>query len=121
MSMYYCHYTFAANSCPKFMGEALDLLTGARGKIFLDSNDVEILGFKVRKALEAAKPKGSTAHVDKHVPDEGCVTIEIYKDDHSDMLSVGRAHFSAVRAFTTYDIDEKKFIEVKLKMEEERS
>lgn len=120
MSMYYCHYTFAANSCPKFMGEALGLLTGARGKIFLDSNDVEILAFQVKKALLEAKPKGRTAHVEKHVPDSGTICIDIYKDDHSDTPSVGRAHFSPVRGFTTYDLDEKRFIEVKLKMEEKQ-
>ena len=117
MSMCYCNYTFAANSCPKFMGEALRLLTDAQGKVFLDSYDVEILAFQVKKALLEAKPKGSTAHVDKHVSDERTIQIDIYKDDHSD-TSVGRAYFSAVRAFTTYDLDEKRFIEVKLKMEE---
>lgn len=120
MSMYYCHYTFEANSCPKFMRNALDLLTGARGKIFLDSNDVEILAFQMKKALLEAKPKGSTAHLDKHVSDERTIQIDIYKDDHSDTTSVGRAYFSAVRGFTTYDLDEKRFIEVKLKMEEKQ-
>lgn len=117
MSMYFCYYTFAANSCPKFMGEALDLLTAAQGKVFLDSNDVEILAFKVKKALMEAKPKCSTAKVEKHVPDSGTICIDIYKDDHSD-TSIGRAYFAPVRAFTTYDLDEKRFIEVKLKMEE---
>lgn len=121
MSMYFCYYTFEASNRPKFMGEALDLLTGARGKIFLDRNDVEVLAFQVRKALQANKPKSNTAYVEKHVPDEGCVTIEIYKDDHSDTPSVGRAHFSPVRGFTTYDLDEERFIEVKLKMEEKQS
>ena len=117
MSMYFCYYTFAANSCPKFMGEALDLLTGARGKIFLDSNDVEVLAFQVRKALQANKPKCSTAHSTKHVPDSGTICIDIYKDDHSD-TSIGRAYFAPVRSFTTYDLDKQEFIEVKLKMEE---
>lgn len=119
MSMYYCHYTFEGSNRPKFMGEALRLLTDAQGKVFLDSNDVEILAFQVKKALLEAKPKGSTAHVDKYVSDERTIQIDIYKDDHSD-TSVGRAHFSAVRAFTTYDLDEKQFIEVKLKMEEKK-
>jgi len=117
--MYYCHYTFEAGGCPKYMREAIDLLTGARGKIFLDSNDVEILAFQVKKALLEAKPKGSTAKVEKHVPDSGTICVSIYKDDHSD-TSVGRAHFSPVRGFTTYDLDERRFIEVKLKMEEKQ-
>lgn len=117
MSMYFCYYTFEASGCPKFMREALDLLTAAQGKVFLDSGDVEILAFKVKKALEASMHKGSTAKVEKHVPDSGTIRIDIYKDDHSD-TSVGRAYFAPVRTFTTYDLDKQEFIEVKLKMEE---
>ena len=78
---------------------------------------MEILTFKVKEALEAAKPKGSTAHVYKHVPDNGDINISVYKDEASEN-SVGRAHFAPVRSFLTWDMDDKKFIEVKLKMEE---
>ena len=117
MSMYYCHYTFEANSCPKFMREALSLLTDAKGKVFLDSNDVGILGFKVRKALEAAKPKGSTAHVSWCEFSPEVIGFDIYKNDNSD-TSVGRAYFASVLGFTTYDMDKEALIDVKLKMEE---
>ena len=96
------------------------LLTSAQNKVFIDSNDVEILAFKVREALDAAKPKGSTAHVYKHVPYKGDINVSVYKDEASEN-SIGRAHFAPVRGFVTWDIDDEKFIEVKLKMEEERS
>jgi len=117
MSMYFCHYTFEANGCPKYMREAMQILTGAQGTVFLQSSDVEILASRVKDALMESKPKCSTAHVTKHVPDTGSIQIDIYKDDHSD-TSIGRAYFAPVRSFTTYDLDEKRLIEVKLKMEE---
>ena len=118
MSMYFCHYTFEASQHPKFLDEAIHLLTDAKNKVFIDSNDVEVLAFKVREALEAAKPKGSTANVSLDVPDRGDIYIYVYKDNGGDN-SVGRAHFAPVRAFTTYDLDEEQFIEVKLKREED--
>ena len=117
MSMYFCHYTFGASQHPKFLDEAIRLLTSAQNKLFICSSDVEVLALKVREALEAARPKGSTAHVYKHVPDRGDINISVYKDESSEN-SVGRAHFAPVRAITTYDLDEGQFIEVKLKMEE---
>ena len=120
MSMYFCYYTFEASQHPKFLDEAIRLLTDAQNKIFIDSNDVEVLAFKVREVLEAAKPKGSTAHVCKHVPNEGNIQISIYAKDSCDN-SVGRAYFAPVRAFVTWDMDDEKFIEVKLKREEELS
>ena len=116
MSMYFCHYTFEGTH-PKYMNEAMRLLTSADGKIFIDYGDVEILAFKVREALDAAKPKGSTAYVHKHVPDKGDINISIYANNHTDN-SIGRAHFKPVRSFVTWDMDDEKFIEVKLKMEE---
>lgn len=117
MSMYFCYYTFEGSNRPKFLDEAMQILTGAQGTVFLQSSDVEILASRVKDSLMEAKPKCSTAHVTKHVPDSGTIRIDIYKDDHSD-TSIGRAYFAPVRAFTTYDLDEKRFIEVKLKMEE---
>ncbi|MBR1787636.1 MAG: hypothetical protein IJ762_04260 [Bacteroidaceae bacterium] len=119
MSMYFCHYTFEGSKHPKFLDEAIHLLTSAQNKVFIDSNDVEILAFKVKEALETAKPKGSTAHVYKHVPDNGDINVSVYKDEASEN-SVGRAHFAPVRAFVTWDMDDEKFIEVDLTKKEKR-
>lgn len=115
--MYYCHYTFEAAQHPKFLDGAIRLLTDARHKMFLDRNDVKVLAVRVREALEAARPKGSTAHVSTDVPDRGDICIYVYNGD-AGYNSVGRAHFSPVRAFVTFDPDKQQFIGVKLKMEE---
>ncbi len=120
MSMYFCHYVFAASVHPKFLNEAIRLLTGAENKVFIDSGDVEILAFKVEDALVKARPRSSTACITKHVPDTGNILIDIYANNRTD-TSIARAQFAPVRAFTTWDLDEGRFIEVKLKMEENQS
>lgn len=117
--MYYCHYTYEASKHPKFLNEACKLLTDAGGKLFINVQDVEILAIKVRQALEEAKPKGSTANVNKHTTD-GEITINVYATALKDVTSVGRAYFKPVRAIVTYDLDDEDFIEVKLKMEEKK-
>lgn len=119
MSMYFCYYTFEASQHPKFLDEAINLLTQAQNKVSLQSGDVEILAIKVRQALEEAKPKGSTANVNKHTTD-GEITINVYATALKDVTSVGRAYFKPVRAIVTYDLDDEDFIEVKLKMEEKK-
>ena len=115
--MYYCHYTYEASKHPKFLNDTCKLLTDADGKLFIDVQDVEILAIKVRKALEKAMPKGSTAKADKHTTNEGEITINVYANVVNDAPSVGRAYFKPVRAIVTYDLDDEDFVEFKLKME----
>ena len=115
--MYFCSRAERAAHHPKYLTDAIALLTAADAKLFIDVQDVEILAIKVRQALEKAMPKSSTAHVNRHDALYGAIHIGLYATDHSE-TPVASARFQPVSAIVTYDLDDEDFIEVKLKMEE---
>ena len=108
--MYFCHYTFEASKHPKYLDKAIAMLMQAESKVFLDENDVEILGRKVSMEVTTSCPERSDAYVSYGYPANGHTCISVYAK-RSDSNSVGRAQFKPVKAITYYDLKEQKFIE----------
>lgn len=110
--MYYCHYTFESSKHPKFLQPAIDLLMQADSKAFRDSNDVEILAIKARKALEESKPERSSAYLVYNATDKGNIAICIHAaNDAGD--SIARAYFKPIRGFYTYSTATNEWKEMK--------
>ena len=110
--MYFCHYTFESSKHPKFMQAAIDLLMQADSRAFRDSNDVEILGIKARKALEESKSEGNSAFLVYNATDNGNITICIYAANDGGN-SIARAYFKPIRGFVTYSTATDKWKELK--------
>lgn len=120
MSMFYCHYTFEASQHPKFYDEALHMLTRAKNKAFMAKVDVRALADLVRQRLEEDKPKNSPAHLDVSVSTDGSIQMTLSSGRDTD-TDIGRAWFSPIKAFWSYDPYKGYFIGVKIQREEERS
>lgn len=123
--MYFCHYTFEASKHPKFLDKAIAMLMQAEGKVFLDENDVEMLGYKVSLEVSTSSPGRSDAFVSYGNPAKGQSCISVYAK-RSDGNSVGRALFKPIKDIVTYDLDKKDFVhvepkEMEVQNEEERN
>ena len=116
--MYFCHYTFEASQHPKFLDKAIAMLKQAESKVFLDENDVEILGLKVSMEVTTSCPGRSDAYVAYGNPANGHTCISVYAK-RSDSNSVGRAQFKPIKDFVTYDLEKQDFVHAKPKDTEE--
>lgn len=120
MSMYFCNQAQAVTArIRKEIREALKPMFDAIGLVFVDGQDVEILCIQTKRDL-----RGSVSGIDVPVlrisRSEYGIQVVCYRDESMNK-AIAIFDFQAVRGFTTYDLDEKRFIEVKLKMEEKQS
>jgi len=117
--MYYCSQAHAVTArISKEIREALMPMFEAIDMVFVDGQDIEILCLKVRDALKGSV-KGIDVPVLRISHTEDGIQVVCYRESMKKTIAI--FDFQAVRGFTTYDLDEQKFIEVKLKMEEKQS
>lgn len=117
--MYYCSQAHAVTArISKGIREALMPMFEAIDMVFVDGQDIEILCLKVRDALKGSV-KGIDVPVLRISHTEDGIQVVCYRDD-SRKKTIAIFDYAFVRGFTTYDLDKKAFIDVKLKMEEKQ-
>lgn len=117
--MYFCSMAITVSArVSKEIREALKPMFDAIDMVFVDGQDIEILCIKVKKALKGSV-KGVNVPVLSISHTEEGIQVVCYRDE-AQKKAIASFEFQPIRGFTTYDLDEKKFIEVKLKMEEKK-
>lgn len=104
--MMYCFSWLRMKHRPKkFYDRAIKMMRGVLECAFSSLNEVEIFALKVRKALEADKPKDDESRVVFEHDFVGTrILIRCGEEE------IARLHFYPVRAVLTYDLDKKHFV-----------
>lgn len=117
--MYFCNQAQAVTArISKGIREALKPMFEAIGMVFVDGQDVEIMFIKVKRDL-GTSVSGIDVPVLRSSHTEDGTQVVCYRDE-SLKKAIAIFEFQPIRGFTTYDLDEEQFIEVKLKMEEKK-
>lgn len=108
--MYYCCNFFAKSKHPEFYKGTIELMRKANHCAFLTSDDLNVFCAMLKKNIDAHKPMGHKAHIEKiSQPDgHGQISLESGKVD----FQIARLYFYPVNRVLEYDYEAGDFFPV---------